>query len=106
MLGKLSSAQRARLMPSSPYPRLTDRTTTCWADLRSVIRGGEPSGLHVGNGEVDPDLWCCAVALEPGDRGEVLALAVISVGEPSAAQRPRIYKALRQESRDVSYALA
>jgi len=96
----------ARLLPSPPYPHLTDRTTTCWADLRSVIRDGERSGLHVEHGEVDPDLWCCAVGLEPGARGELLALAVISFGEPSATQRPRIFKALRRESRDVSYALA
>jgi DNA-binding IclR family transcriptional regulator len=106
MLGKLSAAQRARLLPSSPYPRLTDRTTTCWADLRSMIRDGERSGLHVENGEVDPDLWCCAVGLEPGARGEVLALAVICLGEPAPSQRPRIFKALRREHREVGYALA
>lgn len=106
MLGKLSSAQRARLLPPEPFPRMTERTITSWADLRSVIREGERSGLHVESGEVDPEMWCCAVALERGGRGEVLALAVISRGAPSAAQRSRICKALRRECQDVGYALA
>jgi len=51
-------------------------------------------------------LWCCATALEPGADGEILALTVVSFGEPKAAQRPRIYKALRRESRDVGFSLA
>jgi len=106
VLGKLAPAQRARLLPPEPYPRLTEQTTRCWADLRGVIRDGARTGLHVEDGEVDPEMWCCAVALERGGRGEMLALAVISRGVPSATQRPRIYKALRRECQDVGYALA
>jgi IclR family acetate operon transcriptional repressor len=105
MLGKLPSAHRAKLLPER-CPRLTNRTLAGSAELRQVIRDGERTGLHVENGEVDPDLWCCAVALERGTMGEVLALAVISFGEPDAAQRPRILNALRRESRDVGYHLA
>jgi IclR family transcriptional regulator, acetate operon repressor len=106
MLGKLPSAQRVRLLPPEPYPQLTSRTMTSWAELRRAIRDGERAGLHVENGEVDPQLWCCATALEPGADGEILALTVVSFGEPEAAQRSRIYKALRRESRDVGYSLA
>jgi DNA-binding IclR family transcriptional regulator len=106
MLGKLSPAQRARLLPPEPFPRLTERSITNCADLRAVIRDGERSGLHVEDGEADPEMWCGAVALERGGREEVLALAIISRGVPSAAQRSRIYKALRRECQDVGYALA
>jgi IclR family transcriptional regulator, acetate operon repressor len=105
MLGKLSSAHRARLLPEE-YPRFTARTVASSAELRQVIRDGERTGLHMENGELDPDLWCCAMALERGTMGEVLALAVISFGEPDAARRPRILNALRRESRDVGYQLA
>jgi DNA-binding IclR family transcriptional regulator len=105
MLGKLPSAHRAKLLPEQ-YPRLTERTVASPAELRQLIRDGERTGLHVESGEVDPDLWCCAVALERGTMGELLALAVISFGEPDAAQRPRILNALRRESRDVGYHLA
>jgi hypothetical protein len=38
--------------------------------------------------------------------GEILAVTVLSFGEPESTQRPRIYKALRWESRDVGYSLA
>jgi IclR family transcriptional regulator, acetate operon repressor len=105
MLGKLPPSHRARLLPEE-YPRLTGRTVASSADLRQAIRDGERGGLHIENGELDPDMWCCAVALERGPMGEVLALAVISFGEPGAVQRPRVLKALRRESRDVGYQLS
>lgn len=105
ILAKLPSAHRAKLLPEE-YPRLTTRTPTSSAELRQVIRDGERAGLHVENGEVDPDLWCCAVALERGTMGEVLAMTVIAFGEPDPAQRPRILNVLRRESRDVGYRLA
>jgi DNA-binding IclR family transcriptional regulator len=105
MLGKLPSAHRAKLLPEK-CPRLTDRTVAGSAELRQLIRDGERTGLHIENGEVDPDLWCCAVALERGTMGGVLAMAVISSSEPHPVQRPRILNALRRESRDVGYHLA
>jgi IclR family transcriptional regulator, acetate operon repressor len=105
MLGKLPPSHRAKLLPEE-FPKLTDRTIASPDDLRHAIRAGERSGLHVENGELDPDMWCCAVALERGAMGEVLALAVISFGEPDSAQRTRILSALRRESRDVGYQLA
>jgi IclR family acetate operon transcriptional repressor len=106
MLGKLAPAQRARLVPPEPYPRLTGRTTTTWHDLRHAVRAGEKSGLHVEHGEADPDLWCSATALERGPAGEVLAIAVISFGEPGARQRSRILSALRRESHQLDCTLA
>jgi DNA-binding IclR family transcriptional regulator len=106
MLGKLPAAQRARLLPAEPYPQFTGRTVTSWTDLRQIIRDGERGGLHIENGEADPDLWCCATALEPGPDGEILALAVVSLGEPAAPERARICRAMKQETRNVGYSLS
>jgi IclR family acetate operon transcriptional repressor len=105
-LGKLPSAQRSRLLPPGPYPRLTDRTVTDGTELRRRIRDGERAGVHIDNGEAAYGIWCCAVALEQGPMGEVLALTVLSFGEPDGECRQRIISALRREIRDVGYALA
>jgi DNA-binding IclR family transcriptional regulator len=102
MLGKLPSAQRARLLASEPYPRLTTRTPASAAELDRKIQDGERSGIHVEGGEVVPGLWCCAVGLGPGPNGEVLSLSIMSFGEPDET---RMCNVLRREIRDVGNAL-
>jgi IclR family transcriptional regulator, acetate operon repressor len=106
MLSKVPSAQRPRMLPAEPYPRLTDRTLTTGADLLRRVREEERAGVHVERGEVAPDLWCCAVALDPGPAGEILALAVISFDEPDPAVRQRLYNALRREIREIGRSVA
>lgn len=105
LLAALPPAQRTRLLPPEPYPRLTPQTTTRWTDLRQLIRVGIRDGLHFETGEVGADAWCCSVSLEPGESGEVLAMTVVCLGEPTPRRRQRIHRALRHEARTVSAAL-
>jgi DNA-binding IclR family transcriptional regulator len=102
MLGKVPAAQRPKMLPLVPYPRLTERTLTSQVEVLHRVRDGERTGLHIEHGEVRADLWCCAVALEPGPSGEILALSVIALGEPDADRRARIHKALRRQAREVA----
>jgi IclR family transcriptional regulator, acetate operon repressor len=102
MLGKLPSAQRARLLAAGSYPRLTARTPASAAELNRKIQDGERSGMHIERGEVIPGLSCCAVGFGPGPGGEVLSLSVMSFGEPDET---RLYNVLRREIRDVGNAL-
>lgn len=101
-LGKLPPGQRARLLETHPFPKLTPRTVTGAAELNRRIAAAERTGLYIDRGEVEPDLWCCAVALGPGPMGEVLSLSVISF-EPQ--DETRMYNLLRREIRDVGNAL-
>jgi DNA-binding IclR family transcriptional regulator len=101
-LGKLPSGQRNRLLETHPFPRLTPRTVTGAAELNRRIADAERTGLYIDRGEVEPDLWCCAVALGPGPMGEVLSLSVISF---TPQDETRMYNMLRREIRDVGNAL-
>lgn len=98
MLGELPPARRERLLPPEPYPQFTARTATTRSELGDLIRGGAKSRLHFDHGEVDVDLWCGAIALGSCEGDEILALAVVALGEPGAAQRARIHGALRREA--------
>lgn len=106
LLSVLPKSQRAGLLPEEPFPSLTGQTTTAWSELHGQLRDGIRDGLFFEHGEVDPRLWCCAVPLDRGSGGEVLSLSVIVPGEPSAAQRGRIQRVLRHESRRVGLALS
>jgi DNA-binding IclR family transcriptional regulator len=102
MLGKLSAAQRARLLSLSPYPRLTRQTPANAAELNRRILAGERDGVHIERGEVIPGIRCCAVSLGPGPQGEVLSLSVMSFG---MLDEPRMHQVLRRELRDVGNTL-
>jgi IclR family transcriptional regulator, acetate operon repressor len=106
MLGKMPAAQRRKILPADSYPRLTERTLASQAEVLGRVKDGERTGLHLERGEVLPDLWCCAVALDPGPSGEILALSVISFDEPDADRRVRIHKTLRYQVREVAARMA
>jgi DNA-binding IclR family transcriptional regulator len=106
LLGCLAPAQRTRVLPPEPYPQLNQGTPTSWAGLRQLIRAGAKDGLFFEYGEVAKDIWCCAVPLEPGDSGEVLALSVACIGEPTGYRRARIHHALSREAHNLYVSLA
>jgi DNA-binding IclR family transcriptional regulator len=106
MLGKMPAAQRRKMLPADSYPRLTERTLASQAEVLDRVKDGERTGLHLERGEVLPDLWCCAVALDPGPSGEILALSVISFDEPDTDRRVRIHKTLRYQVREVAARMA
>jgi DNA-binding IclR family transcriptional regulator len=106
MLGKMPAARRPKLLPRGPLPRLTERTLASGAEVLERVKDGARIGLHIERGEVLPDLWCCAVALEPGPSGEILALSVISFDEPDADRRTRIHKTLRHQVHEVAARVA
>lgn len=98
LLGSLQPCQRPRLVPSGPFPQLTDQTLTDWTDVNDAIKTGVKDGMHLEQGEVHAGLWCCSVALEPAHADEKLAIVVICVGEPNAQHQARIHRVLRQEA--------
>lgn len=98
LLGSLPPAQRARLLPEEPFPRLTGETLTEWDAVKDMIRAGVRDGVHLERGEVHAGLWCCSVALEPTRADERLAITVICASAPSAARQTRIHRVLREEA--------
>lgn len=102
MLGSLQPAQRPRLVPSGPFPKMTDQTLTKWDDVNDAIKSGVKDGLHLEQGELHTGLYCYSVALEPAHADEKLAIVVICVGEPSARHQARIHRVLRQEAFNTS----
>jgi IclR family transcriptional regulator, acetate operon repressor len=98
LLGSLSPAQRDRLLPEETIPPLTAVTPASSTAIKTAIRTGLRYGLHVEEGEVQPGMWCCSVALEPIQADERLAVAAICLRKPTVPQERRIFRVLRCEA--------
>jgi IclR family transcriptional regulator, acetate operon repressor len=103
LLSSVPPVQRPLLLPNEPYPAFTDRTKTRWKELASALRQAQDEGLHVEDGELDPQLSCFATPLLDQHREEKLAIAVSFESLRPERDRQMIRKALRREWRGLAH---
>jgi len=103
LLSSVPPVQRPLLLPNEPYPAFTERTKTRWKELAGALRQAQDEGLHVEDGELDPQLSCFATPLLDQHREEKLAIAVSFESLRPERDRQMIRKALRREWRGLAH---
>lgn len=97
LLSSVPSVQRPALLPNEPYPAFTPHTKTRWAELAGALQDAQHEGIHVEDGELDPQLSCFATPLLDRHREEKLAIAVSFESRRPERDRQMIRQALRRE---------
>jgi IclR family acetate operon transcriptional repressor len=97
LLGGVPTIFRPALLPAEPFPALTARTKTRWAELAATLQDGRRDGVYVEEGEIDLHLSCYATSLLHRNRDEKLAIAISFESKRSESDRQVMRQALRRE---------
>lgn len=99
LLASVPNILRPTLLPADPYPAFTPHTKTRWVELSAALEAARHDGIHVEEGEIDPQLSCFATPLLHRNRDEKLAIAISFERHRSESDRQLIRQALQREWR-------
>lgn len=102
LLSSVPAVLRPTLLPAEPFPALTPRTKTRWAELSAALADAGRDGIHAEEGEIDPRLSCYATPLPRGHRSETLAMAISFDRTRPEGDRALMRQALRHERQEIA----